>query len=259
MAQTPAGGRRDFAAYKRDVLHALGNPDEDDLDISAGEIVNDALLQLVSMHPWRWLQTGEETLSLTEDQNYIELPSDFGTLVSIEYDENWSTTMIETTWADLQRMRTGPIREWSRSYWFVIVTGIHADYDGEGEEGQAGLAVPRLEIYPTPAEDATDEIRIVYYRFLKRLEHDDEVPAWPDYMDRPLSLLARHMSVVDYDDAGNSPYGQHLQALMPDLMARDGMTASSFGVPRGGIWPRRQAISPFYPTNIPNPSFNGNQ
>lgn len=242
--------RRTFASYKTQVLHALGNPSEDDLDISPGSIVNDALEHIATMHQWRWLTSNEASLDIVGGQKYIELPADFGTLTAIDHTAGWSHQMIPTTWANIVALRNSSGPSASTGYFYVIQTGNVE----EGEE-DAGLSLPTLELYPTPADDLTDAISIVYRRFLRRLSHDDDRPQWPAYMDRPLSLLARSMATTDYDDSPESAYSAEFSKLINDCMAKDGLSAGSFGVPHGAVHTRRR-MTPFgYPdTGIPDPT-----
>lgn len=245
--------RRTFAEYKRDVLHALGNPASDELDISAGEIVNDALEHLAAMHPWQWLSTGQQDLDTVQDQPYIVLPDDFGTLIALEHSDSWARQMIPTTWPELLKMRGDPIDSWNWSYWYVINTG---NVDPAAPE--AGLTAPRLELYPTPAGSEAAAIRIVYRRHLRRLVADSDVPQWPAYMDRPLSLLARDFASVDYDDNPESAYSRSFARVLRDAMNHDGLSRRSFGQMRGGLHPKTPAVSPLYPSTIPDPINLGN-
>jgi hypothetical protein len=243
------GDRRTFASYKSDVLHALGNPDAADLSITPGTIVNDALEHVATMHEWNWLSHGQKTLDVTADQPYVALPEDFGTLLGIEHTEGWARQLIPTTWQEMLTLRHQPIQSWSWSYWYVINTGqVQA-----GAEEQ-GLIAPRLELYPTPADTQADALTIVYRRFLRRLVGDTDTPQWPAYMDRPLSLLARAFASTDYDDDQQSASSAEFRAMIEDCKTKDGLSRRSFGVPRGGIYPRTTPISPFYPRSIPDPT-----
>ena len=244
-----ANDRRTFADYKSDVLHALGNPPEGEMEISPAMIVNDALEHLAAMHPWNWLSTGETQLDVTGGQDYVELPADFGMLIALEHEDTWARAMIPTSWDDLLRMRGEPVDSWSWSYWYVINTGNVE----EGDE-DAGLSLPTLNLYPTPDSDATGAIRLVYRRFLRRLLDDADRPQWPSYMDRPLSLLARSFASIDYDDDPQSAYTARFQRVIQDCLTPDGPSPGSLGGMRGGLRPRTNPVTPFYPQSVPNPS-----
>jgi len=245
--------RRTFEQYRKDVLHEIGlriGDDTGDLDVDL--TINDALEHIAAMHEWNWLSTGSNVLSITGGQDNVPMPADFGTLIAIEHDEGFTREMIPTTWQNLLRLRQGSIQEWSRSYWYVIQTGNVATGDED-----AGLDLPTLELYPTPADDEDDAIKIVYRRFLRRLRDSDDFPQWPAYMDRPLSLLSRAMVNLDWEDNPQSAVMIQFQQLLPDLKVKDGLDRRSFGVQRGGLWPRTTPISPFYPRGIPDPTSPG--
>lgn len=240
--------RRTYADYKNQVLNALGNPAEADLDITPATIVNDALEHIAAMHRWNWLSTGEKRLDITASQDYVELPADFGSLIAIDHASGFARQMVPTSWETLLQMRKGEIDDWDRSYWYTINLG-----NVEAGNEDAGLSLPTLNLYPTPSASETDAIAIVYRRYLRRLHSDTDVPQWPAYMDRLLSNLARAFAKTDYDEEPESAYTAELRTLIADVMAHDGLARGSFGVPRGGLYPRTLPLSPFYPTSIPDP------
>lgn len=247
------GDRRTFASYKAQVLHMLGNPDETTLSISPGDIVNDALEHIVTLNEWNWLSTGEQQLDLTQDQDYVELPADFGTLVAIEHDESWTDQMIPVDWQTMLWFRQHPIRSWTSGYFYVINTG-----NVETGEEDAGLSLPTLAIYPTPSSDQTGAIKLVYRRFIRRLVDSTDRPQWPAYMDRPLSLLSRAFASTDYDDDPQSAYSDEFTRMITDCISKDGLSKRSLGVPHGAVDARRR-LTPFgYPDEgIPDPTSVG--
>ena len=247
------GDRRTFATYKTEVLHALGNPDTSGMDITAGNIVNDALTHIAdAMHAWQWRQTGEQNLDLTADQDYVELPADFGEMQAIHYASSWSNFMEEVNWDTLLWLRQNPIASWSGAggYFFAVNTG-NVELGAE----DAGLSLATLALYPTPTTGVTDAIRIVYRRFLRRLVSDTDRPQWPAYMDRMLSLLARSYAAIDYEDNPQSAYTAGFIMALEDCKRADGRSHSNHGVWQGAIG-ARQPLVPFgYPEDgIPNPT-----
>jgi len=244
--------RRTFQQYKLDVLHALGLEEGDATgNLDVGAIVNDALEHLAAMHSWTWLSSNQKSLDIVGGVDHILLPEDFGTLTALEHTEGFTRLMIPTTWVDLLRLRQQSIQEWSRSYWYVIQIGNVAVGDED-----AGLDLPTIELYPTPADDFTDAISIVYRRFLRRMVDDADRPQWPSYMDRPCSLLARAFALGDFDaeQLPRTAEGEQFQLMLPDVKTKDGLARRSYGVMDGGLYPRTVPISPFYPRQIPNPT-----
>lgn len=248
MALSSPDARRTLAEYRKDVLHSIGNPESSELDIDVDQIINDALEQLVAMHEWRWLTVGQATLDITADQDYVELPSDFGTLKWIEHDEGFTRVMIPVPWRELIRLRQDSVQNYSRSFWYTINTG-----NVELGDEDAGLSLSTIELYPTPASDALDGLNIVYNRNIRRLKDATDRPQWPANMDRLLSLLARAMASTDFDDEVSSAYMAEFNLLFESQKVKDGLSVASFGLQRGGLWPRTTPISPFYPKQIPDP------
>jgi len=246
------GDRRTFADYKAEVLYALGlesNQDSQLDELKAERIVNDALEFVADLHAWSWLETGQQSLDIVADQDYVELPEDYGAMIGVEHVDGYSRTMIPTTWPHLLKLRQDSINDWSRSYWYVVNLG-----NVETGEEDAGLSLPTLNLYPTPSESVTGGLQIVYRRFLRRMTADTDRPQWPAYMDRFLSLIARGFAKLDHDDDAVSADMQQAQQMLPNLLRRDGERKPSRGVMRGGLFPRTTPISPFYPRNIPNPT-----
>ncbi len=247
------GDRRTFSDYRSIVLHALGNPAEADLDVTPGDIVNDALEHIAAIHEWNWLSTGETALDITGGQDYVELPADFGAVVALQHDESWTNQMIPVTWQTLLWFRQHPITSWTTGFFYTVNTG-----NVETGEEDAGLSLPTLNLYPTPSEDQADAIKLVYRRFLRRLVNDDDRPQWPAYMDRLLTLLARDFAAVDYDDDPESAYSVSFYRLLEDTKYKDGMSTPSFGIPHGAVH-RLRRLTPFgYPDRgIPDPAQAG--
>ena len=243
------GDRRTFASYKTQVLHALGNPDTASLGITAGDIVNDALEHIATMHDWQWTSTGEAQLDITIDQDYVELPADYGTLIALEHNESWTDQMIPVTWQTLLWFRNYPITSWTSGFFYTINTG-----NVETGSEEVGLSLPTINLYPTPSATESGAIKIVYRRFLRRLVDDTDRPQWPAYMDRPASLLARAFASTDYDDDPQSAYTAEFRSLIVDCITKDSLSIKSFGVPHGAVHPSRRITPWGYPDQgIPNP------
>lgn len=243
--------RRTFLDYQNEVRHALGNVAAAGLDVTPANIVNDALEHIAAMHEWHFCATNEVQLGTVQDQPFITLPADFGTLLAIEQTQGWYSFMTPVSWDILLWMRRYPLIYWTGGYYYTIVTG-------NSSVPSAGLDVPTMELFPTPSVTVADAVRIVYRRYLRRLENDTDIPQIPAYMDRPLSLLARSFASVDYDDDPESAYTQQFRTLIADAMYRDGMTVGSVGVPMGALSDRRTVVPWGYPyTGIPNATAGG--
>lgn len=244
------GDRRTFASYKTQVLHALGNVAAADMDITAGDIVNDALEHIAALNQWNWLSTGHVTLSITGGQDYVELPDDFGAKTALQHENSWTAYMEEVTWGLLLNMRTDGLAVPTGGYVYTINVG-----NVEAGAEEVGLTLPTLNLHPTPANDAANAIQMVYRRYLRRLVSGTDRPQWPAYMDRPLSLLARAFAKTDYDDDAESAYTQEFRSLIVDCISKDGLAIGSFGIQQGGVHDRGPLGSRTWMTDtIPNPT-----
>lgn len=237
--------RRTFQDYQDQVLHALGNPDPADMTIPPGDIVNDALEHLASLHPWRWLQTSQTELDLVEDQPWVQLPIDYGTFVAAEFRSSIMQRLVPVTAARLLQLRAGAPVPPLGGYYYLIHTGA---IDPDNPED--GLLAPRMELFPTPSSNEAGAIMLVYHRLLRRMEDPDDVPQWPVYMDRLLSLLARGFASTDYDDDPTSAYTVEFSQMLPDVMAKDGLAIGSFGQMKRTV-DRGRRINWAYPFRIP--------
>lgn len=237
--------RRTFAEYKSDVRHALGSPSEANMDIAPATIVNDALEHLVAMHDWQWLKTGEQYLSLVANQPYVELPADFGDLIAIASSGWWDARMLPITWDEMIVLRRSPISDWARTYRYVVNVG-----NVELGQEDAGLSLPTLELYPTPAESTADALSIVYRRAVRRMTDDADRPQIPSYLDRPFSLLCRAFARTDYEDEPESAYSIEFRMLIADAKRKDGGVTRIIGSLGNAVDPP-SGVDRFYPRRFP--------
>ncbi|MGD9631420.1 MAG: hypothetical protein AB7V18_19445 [Pyrinomonadaceae bacterium] len=252
--------RRTFSSYKASVVHALGaNPAT---GVDKGEVVNDALKYLSSLHPWRWRRGGPVSLSLTANQNYVELPADFGEEIVFTYPASFALQMIRTTVEQIERMRAWPIvASFGFSYYYAINPGqteeeltVRSGGTVDPSDPTLGLSLSVAELYPTPTTDVTDALQLVYLRDTPRLEAEDDIPAIPEWMDYALDLLCRGFAMTLEDDNPNNSAMVAFSQILPQLRQRDGSGQSRLGVMNGGLYPKAAGISPFYPSSIGDPT-----
>lgn len=239
--------RRDFAGYKALVVHALGA--EPASGITSGQLVNDALNHITTMREWNWRRGGPVVLSLTADQEYVELPADFGGEEVVTYPGSVSRMMIRASLAELEQLRAHQNSAPNFTYYYAINYG---NIDANAPE--LGLSVATIELFPTPRESVTDAIRLVYRREVLELEDDADVPQIPVWMDSALMFLVRAFAYTIEDENPNNAGQVQFDRMLPDLLRRDSAVQRRIGVMRGGLLPNAIPVSPLYPNHINDPT-----
>jgi len=176
-----------FAQLKAEYEHAIsGTPDS---RISSARGVNDALEYLWTLHRWSWRKK-ITTLDLVADQEYVDLPADFGELVNLYGADSLAGTGFQK--ADLDRValaRTFPTLPAASSFLYAIAAASQAT--------AADVPVQRLELGPTPSESLSDAVVLVYNSLPPELSGDTDVPAVPYGFYSVLRRLVRAIAVSD--------------------------------------------------------------
>lgn len=243
--------RRTYSDYKAAVVHALGA--EPATGVDKGRVVNDAMKHLASVRSWHWLVGGPVSLTVTQDQSYVDLPADFGEEISVTYPGSFANTMIRTDISTLEAMRANPITVANFSYYYTIISGVGPASPQTSPDPLVGLGAPRLELYPTPGTTVADALTIVYRRELKELGNDSDVPLIPEWMDYALELLCRAFAMTLEDDNPDNAPQRRFDQMLPELIRKDISLKPRRGVMRGGLYPRGY-FDPFYPASVGDPS-----
>lgn len=251
--------RRTFADYKLSIQHALGNAPA--TGESTTELVNDALQHLCSMYPWTWLRGGPVSLTLTADQNYVELPQDFAEIESLNYPGTVARQMLKSTVEEIERLRSYTTLPPGFVFTYAVNSGqteedfiVRQGGTVDPSDPTLGLSVNVLEIYPTPTDTVVDALSLVYRRQVDRLTEDADIPPIPVWMDYAFDLLCRSFAMTLEDDNPANSAQQMFDKIIPTLIRRDADTQRRPGVMKGGLWPRSVSVDPFYPTHIGDPS-----
>jgi hypothetical protein len=238
---------RTLASYQAIVQHALG--DDPSTGFTTLEIVRDAFRWLQSHHPWNWRTQGPTTLSLVQDQDYVDLPADFGELISMEYPGTTIREMNASTIHEIEDLRAFRNTTPQYAFWYAINTGAI-----DTANPQNGLAAPRMEIWPNPEASVADALRVYYRRDMALLTNPTDIPQFPDWIE-PIAVLAvRHYAYIYEDDKANNAAFEAMQSLLPDAYRRDGADQRRKGVMRGGLYNDTTNVSPFYPDQIADPT-----
>lgn len=120
-------------------------------------ILNDAGEYLVNMHPWRWLEGEQVSLSLLPDQPFVWLPENVHSINGLVASDTINANVTFTTSSELARRRASTINT-SFHYWAALVyatRGTKKRYNFEFTDGHTG---------PEPMT-ISDSSRVVTFRF----------------------------------------------------------------------------------------------
>lgn len=203
---------------------------------AAGE----ALVSPPGGHTWRWLNR-EALLDLTIAQNYIDLPSDFQSMLDLGFAEDFVSCIHTTTMPQLIELERLP--QSGLSYHVALV------YEVVGAE-----PVPRLRVTPEPTATEADVLKL-YYRagWTELAEPSDDIviPHW--IVDLYRELVVAY--ALGWQEADEFPLAAQLAGVWTSDLAlskfdRDGGIQRVYGPPSNTIIPHRG------PGN-PTPYWNG--
>ena len=149
------------------------------------QIINNAGEHLMARN-WRWRERTSTVVASTASQDYLELPTDCGEILTIEPKNSWSASLQFVDPATFEKISTEGI-EPELSY---IVTLVFYD--------SGGVATPRLDIYPTPSSTDATAFNIRYRAQWVALDSGDNVDGTDD--DVPLgtskALIPQYMEAL---------------------------------------------------------------
>ena len=207
---------------KDHVSHALGGTVSSQLsDIG---IINEAGRHLFNT-AWNFRQRPPVDVTFVSNRTYVDMPSDFGEIVSANMKDGLVQTFSFTTFDDLlhrRRTNTGA----TSHYWIAISHPIP-------EDDSAEIPPPRLELYPTPTTG--DEISIAYSARWRELVDDTDVAAIPDYVESAFVALVRAFA-LGYEEEGLEVRVAEVEMGPVFLRAleKDGLIQPDYGPIRNG-------------------------
>jgi len=166
-------------------------------------IVQQAGRHLFDMHPWNWRRRPSATINLVADQDYVELPSDFGFGILDAIDTSNLTTGIQlTTLDDIIKRRKISVS----TPWDYHVALVYPAQSSVTQEPQAA----RLEIHPEPSSSSTGAITVAYRAGWVPLALPTSAANVPPTMDHMLHRVTRAFAHGAQDD------WTHLRAMYED-------------------------------------------
>ena len=206
--------------------------------LSPRSTVNAAGRWLQGSRNWTWAIRPPYSLSLTISQDYIALPSDFGSVQAIQ-GADLNRDLVLVTPARLMELRQNSSTFDGPYYGAVFSPGQTSATDERG--------ALRLYIWPTPAASASDVFTLTYYAKWTEMTAPGAYPDVPDYiadcLEELVTCYARGLK--DRTLAQNLTEFK-ANPLYRDAIDRDGGTQTDMGPIRNGITQRPYLPNPYY-------------
>lgn len=211
-----------------EVRHALGGG-EPSSERTSTQIVNEAGNYLFTMHQWNFRNRPQLTITIPADQDYVELPHDFGTCVTTPRIDGLTTDFAFTSHSYLMLLRDQSLLPEGFDVFGAIV------YPASPAPGVA-MPRPRIELHPTSSSDGT--LRISYRARWIPLTQDNDVANVPEYAEGVLRECVRAVAQgYEDDDIATKDQRLAMVAAGPCFMAarsEDAHAQSDVGVVRNG-------------------------
>lgn len=220
-----------------------------DTRLGAVAAINEAGHFLCASAEWGFLRRPEISLSLTANQPYIALPSDFASLVALN---TYSATLtaVHVVAADhIQRLRASQLQS---------SLDFYAAVEWPTQESVTSVASgPRLVVWPTPGASTANAMRMIYRAGWVEMSDMSAYPNIPADMETWLVELARAIAQGRRASGDTTP--ARLESIVNSLgfqrmVARYGRVQPTLGPMIGGAaqCPDYVVYRPF--TSIPDPA-----
>lgn len=192
------------------------------------QILNDAGAWMYQAHEWAWLDPPPVSLDLVADQAFVDLPADFGSIRSVESQNNYLRIAKVTAMSFITYLRGNTAIFTLNRYLSPAWTDANS---------------PRLELYPVPSEDSSGFALLSYRKAWVSLTSNQSVADVPVGMELLLTELCRLIAMAKQERqsvAGvlaSFKRGDFFQTYSED----DGMSGGyNLGKTKRGHVPRRR-------------------
>jgi hypothetical protein len=186
---TPAQHYYTFAGLKMLVQQFLGRSPGSD---TASSIVNNALIELWTAHPWSFIQADSMNLDLIAGQDYVDLPYDFLRMNAIEATDNLNHTMIKVSRKQLRALREQGTASLSGQVTYYTITH-------NPTRDLTTIARPRFEFTPTSTANRANVYTMDFDRYPPALSNDTDIAPIPLSM---FPLLKQAVRMIAAEDEG---------------------------------------------------------
>jgi len=228
-----------YTELENHAQYALEGGTEMPQGITLAHVINLAGTWFMTAHPWAFREGVVAKLHFTADQEYVDLPADFGAMTVLQMTSSLVSTISMTTPGELIARRVRSVTVTQQHYWVALVQGPKNDRAG-------AFPPPRLEIWPTPASNSENALTCIYRRKWLRFadtEADtsvDTVPV-PEYCEMAL-IQAVRATVTGWGERLMQPQGG-IEPLLAKLkksaiwqaaIEEDGLQQPDYGPLQGG-------------------------
>ena len=223
-------------AYIKDILSggrmSLNLPGAD-ADAVERNVINQAGKFFYSMHGWQFRERPPASLSFIADEEYIDLPPDFGEMIAYQTSDGLNQGIQFTTSKVVAERRSTSVVVSQNYYWAAIVQPRQLNK-------KEAPPPPRIELWPTPSATSADALKVWYRSSWPELDDDDDVADVPWYAEFIFVQIVRAFAEGFGEEyvAGNDVHDR-LERLfesraMRSAMESDGSLAPEYGALAGG-------------------------
>lgn len=209
-----------FANLKTHVEHALGGSPSAQLPSS--DIVNQAGRQFFN-HQWNFRLKGPKEITTNANAKYVDLPADFGHMVSLYMQSGLTESIQLTTLEQVIKVRNSSIS--TGSNYMATITW---------PENEVATTPPRLELAPTPSSQ--DTIVVAYLSGWQQMEQDTETVKVPAYAEAALIQMVRAFA-LGYEEENMSQRILEVEQgpIFQQALTSDGLTQNHYGPLQNGV------------------------
>lgn len=150
--------------------------------INMRRVIDDAGKKMLSLRPWAWMVRPPVLLGTVAAQNFVTLPTDFGSIVTIEYTQGISASTVQSTFTVIDKYRS--VLNIAPGYLMYLAVMWNPDTNG--------VPVPRLDITPTPQTTDANALTLRYRpRWVELATSDQTYVSVPDWIEPVFIQLVR--------------------------------------------------------------------
>lgn len=231
--------------------HAVGTPGATlaaSSDLTLQEIVNQAGRFMCSMHEWSFLNRPYAVLASEAAQEYLTLPTDFGTLIDVLPTQGRVMRFEKTTPEDIELIRSRNLAMSSLIFWVCVEYPTQAS-------ATVNAGNPRLKIYPAPSANVDDFARCLYRAKWMELASGSSVANIPLEYESLLVKAVKEFARAYEDDDYDAEARLMQSPLFERLIRHDANQQWNLGYSYGGITQsdQRGPTQPFTTISDPSP------